>query len=343
VVDIEKVARSLPADRRLVVAVRGADGTLCFCPAGPLTRDELDLVTEHFNPQCLAGLLPGKPVNVGDTWAVSPSAAQTACAFGALLKNDLTGKLTASAGGAATFTIVGTAEGIEHGAKVALTVTATGTFDLAAKRVTALTWKQKDEREQGPVSPASQIEATVTLKREPLAEPPKELSDAALATVPKGEVPPAMLLLRYADPKARYSLVYPRDWHVTGQTDQHLILRLLDKGEFIAQATVLAWKKAEPGKHTSADEFKKAAAATPGWSAGRVLEDAETTAPGGRWLYRVVAEGKMDDQPVVQSFAIVADARGNQAALTVATRPEKAKAVGARGKELLNALTFPKR
>jgi hypothetical protein len=343
VVDIEKVGRSLPGDRRLVVAVRTSEGMSCFCPSGALTRDELDLVTEHFNPQCLAGLLPGKAVSVGDTWSIAPAAAQAACAFDGLTKNALTGKLTASADGKATFTIEGTAEGIEHGAKVALAVNATGTFDLTAKHITTLTWKQKDEREQGPVAPASQVEATVTLKRQPLAGAPKELADAALAGVPKGEVPAAMKLLRHADPQGRYSLVYPRDWHITGQTDQHLILRLLDRGEFIAQATVVPWKKVDPGKHTPADEFKKAASATPGWSAGRVLEDAETTSPDGRWLYRILAEGKMDDLPVVQSFSIVAGPRGDQAALTVAMKPEKAKAVGARDRELLNAITFPKK
>ena len=286
-------------------------------------------------------MLPGKAVNVGDTWAVTQAAAQAACQFDGLVKNALTGKLTAAADGTATFTVEGTAEGIEHGAKVTLTVTATGTFDLAAKRVVGLTWKQKDDREQGPVAPASQVDATVVLKRQPLVEAPKELSDTALATVPKGEVPAAMTLLRHTDPKGRYALVYPRDWHVTGQTDQHLIFRLLDKGEFIAQATVVAWKKEAPGKHTPADEFKKAVSAAPGWTATRVLEDAETTAPDGRWLYRVVAEGKMDELPVVQSFHLLAGAQGDQAAVTFAMKPEKAKAVGTRDRELVQAIAFP--
>src|SRR5262249_13951764 len=161
-----------------------------------------------------------------------------ACQFDGLVTNGLAGKLTAAANGTATFTVEGTAEGIEHGAKVTLAIRATGTFDLTAKRVTALTWKQKDDRGQGPVAPASQVEVTVVLKREPLAALPKELDDQALAGVPKGEIPAAMTLLKHADPKKRYDLTYPRDWHITGQTEQHLILRLLDKGEFLAQATV---------------------------------------------------------------------------------------------------------
>lgn len=341
VVASEKVDRSLPDDRRLIVASRSSEGTFCFSPSGPLTRDELDLVTEHFNPQCIAGLLPNKVVNVGDTWVIGPAATQTACQFDGLTRTALGGKLTAVTDGVATFTIEGTAEGIEHGAKVALAITATGTFDVVAKRVTSLTWKQKDDRAQGPVAPASQVEVAVVLKREALAAPPKELTDASLAAVPRGEVPAAMTALRHSDPKKRYELTYPRHWHITGQTDQHLILRLLDKGEFVAQSTVVAWKKAEPGKHTPAEEFKKAANASPGWTATRVLEDAETTSPDGRWMYRLVAEGKMEDLPVVQSFNLIAGPQGEQVAVTFAMRAEKVKAVAGRDRELLNAIALP--
>jgi hypothetical protein len=341
VVDIEKSNRALPEDRRLVMVVRGSEGSLCFCPSGALTRDELDLVTEHFNPQCLAGLLPGKAVTVGDTWTVGPAAAQAACGFDGLVKHTLTGKLTSVADGRANFTIEGTAEGIEHGAKVVLSITATGAFDLTTKRIVGLVWKQKDDRDQGPVAPASQIEATVTLKRQLLPDAPKELADAALAAVPRRDVPPAMTLLRYTEPKGAYSLTYPRDWHITGQTDQHLILRLLDKGEFVAQATLAVWRKAEPGKHTPVEEFKKAISATPGWTVTRALEDAETSAPDGRWLYRLVAEGKAEGQEVVQSFHLLAGPNGDQAAVTFAMKPEKVKVVGSRDRELMNGIVFP--
>ena len=341
VVGGEKADRTLAVDRKLIVALWKSDGLLCFSPAGALTRDDLDLVTEHFTPQCLAGLLPGKTVNIGDTWPISPTAAQMACLFDGLIKHNLTGKLTAVANGQATFTVEGTAEGIENGSPVKLVISATGTFDTNAKRIVAFTWKQKDDRAQGPVSPASQVDATVTLKRELLAQAPKELADAALTAVPKGDVPAAMTLLRHSEPKGRYTLVYPRDWHITGQTDAHLILRLLDKGEFIAQATVVAWKKAEPGKHTPADEFKKAVSNVPGWTIIRVLEDAEVPMTDGRWQYRIAAEGKIDELPVVQSFCLLAGPQGDQAAITFAMKPDKVKAVGTRDRELVNALGFP--
>jgi hypothetical protein len=343
VVGGEKADRKLPADHKLIVARRDGTGLLCFAPAGPLSRDDLDLVTEHFNPQCLPGLLPGKVVNVGDTWTLSDAAAQSACLFDAVIKTQLTGKLTAVKDGIATFTIEGTAEGIELGAKATLSVTATGTFDATAGRITALTWNQKDEREQGAVNPESKVEAKVTLKREALAELPKELADEALAKVPPGEVPAAMTLISFADPKGRYTIVHARDWHITGQTDAHLVLRLLDHGEFAAQATISLWRKADAGKHTSADDFKKAVAEAPGWTPSKALGDGELPAGVGRWLYRVMAEGKAEGTPAVQTFYLLAGPQGDQVVVTVTMKPDKVKAVGTRDAALVNAIEFGKK
>ncbi|HSQ56463.1 MAG TPA: hypothetical protein VLM40_12040, partial [Gemmata sp.] len=342
IVGHDRTGRALSAERRLIVARRTPDGLVCFSPAGTLTRDELDLVTEHFNPQCLACLLPGKVVNVGETWTIAASAAEAACLFDVIVKSQLTGKLTTLKDGIASFTVDGTAEGIENGAKTTVTVNATGSFDIAAARITELKWKQKDEREQGPASPASKVEATILLKREALAELPMELSDDAMAKLPQGNIPARLLDIRYADPQGRYSIVHPRDWHVTGQTDAHLVLRLVDRGEFVAQATVSAWRKMEPGKHTSADDFKKALVDLPGWKSERVLAEGELPAGEGRWLFRLSAEGKIDSQPVVQTFYLLAGPRGDQVAVTIAVTPEKFKALGTRDAELVRAIVFGK-
>jgi hypothetical protein len=338
----EKADRKLPDDRHLVIARRNPDGLLCFAPDGPLTRDELSLVTEHFNPQCLPGLLPGKVVNVGDTWTLSDNVVQAACLFDGVIKNSLTGKLTAVKDGVATFTVEGTAEGIETGAKVKLDVTATGTFDVSTGRVTALTWKQKDEREQGAANPASQVEVELGLKREAFPPELKKLDDKALAKFADGDIPAKFTDLRHAEPKGRYQITHARDWHVTGQTDSHLVLRLIDKGEFVAQATVSEWRKVAAGKHTPVDEFKKAVADAPGWSPGKTLSEGELPAGEGRWLYRMTVEGKIDDQPVVQSFYLLAGPRGDQVVVTVVMKQDKVRAVGTRDQSLVTAIEFKK-
>jgi hypothetical protein len=209
--------------------------------------------------------------------------------------------------------------------------------------VTALTWKQKDDREQGPVAPASQVEVTVNLKRELLARLPKELEDAALAAVPKGEVPAALALLKHTDPKSRYELVLPARLAHHGQTDQHLILRSWTRGRSSRRRRWWRGRRSirasTPRRTSSRRRWRR----PPGWVASRVLEDAETTLPDGRWVYRLAAEGKMEDLPVVQSFHLVAGPQGDQAVVTFAMKPDQVKAVGGRDRELVNAVSLPKK
>src|SRR5207247_1765707 len=139
-------------------------------------------------------------------------------------------------------------------------------FDLSAARLVWMEWKQKDEREQGPASPATTVETTTTLTREPVAQP-ASLSDVARISVPPGEeVLPQMLQLDYQDEKGRFNLLYGRDWHLVSRSEAHVVMRLMDRGDFVAQVTISPWTPAPKGKaHLSAEEFKQAMNDTPGW------------------------------------------------------------------------------
>jgi hypothetical protein len=336
-VGFERSRRELAADRHLI-AVRSASGP--FSPDGPLTREELELVAEHFDTLALPGLLPGREVKPGETWAVDPETVRLACQFEAVAKADLTGKLGEVKDGVAAFAITGTAEGVEAGAGAKVTVNASGKYDVTVKRLTELTWEQTDDREQGPASPASEVKATLVLKRTAVAEP-KELAAEVRAKVP-ADATEAHTRLRYADPDGRFRFDYPREWKVVGRTRDHLVLRLVEKGEFTAQATFAVWKKADPGKHADPAEFKKALGQVPGWEPEEVLADAAVPAEG-RWLYRVTARGKQDGLPVVQAFYLLAGPGGDQIAVTVLARAEKAATVGARDLALVTAIEFPKK
>src|SRR5439155_6692335 len=107
-VDGSTNARALRPERRLAVAQRQNDTLLCYSPQGPLTRDELETVSEHFDTLCVAGLLPGKEVKIGESWRLGNAAAQGLCQFEGLVANELTGKPAVITEGLATFTIEGT-------------------------------------------------------------------------------------------------------------------------------------------------------------------------------------------------------------------------------------------
>src|SRR5262249_30353836 len=155
-------------------------------------------------------------------WKPNNAVVQALCHFEGLAEQDVTCKLESVADNIAVVKVTGTAQGIELGALIKAKVDASCRFDLAKKRVVGADWKQTDERDQGPASPASTVETTWKVVRTP-TEQPAVLSDVALVSVPDGEVPAAMLAVDYRDPKGRFALPLAREWQLVSQTDEHAI------------------------------------------------------------------------------------------------------------------------
>ena len=342
VTENEKSERTLRPERRLIVCQRSKDRLSVYSTSGPLTREELELTSEHFDTHNLTGLLPGKPVAVGDTWNVPTPIAQNLCNFEGLTEQTLVCKLAEVGDQSANVTVTGTASGIELGALVKLTIEAVYQFDLKAGRLTRLEWRQKDDRDQGPASPASSIQSTTVLTRTPIAQPPT-LSDVALVSVPDGLEPPQFLAqLEFTDVKSRFHMLYHRDWQTVSQTEEHIVLRLLEQGEFLSQCTITPWTKAEKGSHLTADEFRQAMTKTQGWEPEQELQAGEVPAEGGRWIYRISALGQLDGSKVLQNFYLIAGADGDQVVLVFTMTPKQADRLGTRDLSIAANLEFSK-
>ncbi|WP_020472081.1 hypothetical protein [Zavarzinella formosa] len=343
-VDSDKIERSLRSDRRRIVAQRIGEGLLTYAPAGPLTQSEVEVVSEHFDTLHLMGLLSDKETELGEKWKISNAIAQSMCLFDGLISQDLEGTLESTKEGVATIRVLGTAKGIENGAMATLTVEAMLSFDSKAAKITGITWKQKDIRDQGPVSPAADVETQTTVKRESLKEEPKELSSAALIGVPSEDDPPGVVKqLSHTDPKGRYRFAYARDWHVVGQTDHHLVMRLLDRGDFVAQMTMTMWKNAGAGKHLSPDEFQKIVSASPGWAMEQVVDHGEVAGDADRWAYRITARGELDGTKVVQNFYLIANTLGEQMIVTFTMKPTNLARLGTKDLAVVNAVEIIKK
>jgi hypothetical protein len=331
---------TLRPSRKLIVAQRYKDQFLVYCPAGALQRTELELLGDHFDTLAVIGVLPGKEVKVGETWKLANAVTQALCGLD-VIENKLTGKLDKVVGDVAHFSVSGTAAGVENGAQVKMSIEAAGIFDLKTKRLTKLEWKQTDDRDQGPVSPASSVKTKVTLSREAIAQP-KALDNVALVSVPAGFVPPeAMTWVEFRDEKGRYALLHTRDWQLTAMTAKHAVLRLIDRGDFVAQLSVTPWDKAKPGQHLSPEDFKKAMDNTSGWLPERELQAGPVPAAGGRWVYRLSVQGQLQGVPVLQNFYLVAAPTGEQVVLTFTLSAKQADKLGARDLSLAGSIEVP--
>jgi hypothetical protein len=337
----ERGERTLRSERRLFVAQRHNDQALVYSPSGPLTRDELELTADHFDSSAVTGLLPGKEVAVGDTWKVPANVVQALCNFEGLTEHSLIGKLESATAETATFHLSGTANGIEDGALAKLKIDAIGRFDLKAKHLVALEWKQKDERDQGPVTPASLVETTTTLKRQSI-EQPSALTDVALVSVPSDwDVPAPMTQLEHREPQGRYSMLYPREWHITAQVKEQLVMRYMDRGDFVAQVTLTPWKKADKDKPMTPEEFKQTMNDMAGWEPEKELQAGEVPAENGRWVYRYSSSGQMDGIATVQNCYLIATADGEQMIVVFAMTPKQVDKLGARDLSLVGSLEIP--
>lgn len=335
--------RKLRPERKLMVVQRTKEKHLVYSPSGPLYREELDLTSEQFDTLSVIGLLPGKAVKINETWKLPNPVVQALCSFEGLTEHKLEGKLLSVKDNVASIAISGTANGIDLGAQVKLTVDAVARYDVQAKHLTELEWKQKDDRDQGPVNPKTVVETTTVLKRQ-VIEQPTTLTDAALVSVPSGDTPPAtMTQIDYGDGKGRFDLLHSRDWQMVSQTPEHLVLRLMDQGDFVAQATITPWTAAAEGQHLTATEFKGIMNATFGWEVEKELQAGEVPQPEGtkRWVYRFSAMGKLDGLPVLQNFYLIASPKGEQVVVVFTLNPKQADKLGARDLSLVGSLNVP--
>ncbi|MCS7022938.1 MAG: hypothetical protein NZU63_14055 [Gemmataceae bacterium] len=335
----EKLPKVLRAERRCIVFGRLADGSRGFSPHGPLTRDELETVSEHLPPAVLTSLLPGKVVRVGDKWKISDPLVSELCLLDAVTSNQTEGELQAIKDGIAEFIVRGKVDGIDKGASVRLVVEGRGRFDLKDQRLIDYQWEQNDEREAGWWNPAAQLRIRVQVRCR-AAEP---LPPLCQALVDKPQVwsrpEPTMLALQAEGPAGRYRLLYDRHWYVVGQTDSHLVLRYVEQGTVLAQVTLTNWRKASTDRDNQLAEFRKAVAATPGWKAEKTHEEKEIPGLAFR-AFRIIQEGQIGQEKMIQRFWLLTSEKGEQVVVTTTVPLSLGQRFGDKDTLLLRGLTF---
>ncbi len=333
--------RSLRAERAFMVAQRVGDGVVAFSPKGPLSREEMEL-TEHFDSLAVPSLVPGRMVAVGETWKLPNAVVTALCDLDGLTGHVLECKLESLKETTARVVVNGTVDGIDMGAAVKMIVQASFEFDTKEQRIVRLDWKQTDQRQQGPVSPAMSGDVVVALKRSAI-KTPAELSDFALVPVPQDKTPPATLTnITFRDPKGRYEFKHARDWHVvSSEESQQLVLRLLERGDFVAQATLTPLAKGNPGQRMTLKDFADLMSKTPGWE-----EESQVDAPkeekfNDHVFYRVAANGTLDGTKATQYFYLVHGPRGEQLMLSFSMTPNQTQKLGDRDALMIREILFP--
>jgi len=304
---------------RLMVVQGGNSGISLYSPSGPLDYSDVELLRMPGDSLSLLALLPPGKVAVGQTWAASSWAVQMMTGIHAVSKADLACKLKSVADDKAVIGFDGKAEGARDGAPTEITLKGEITYDLKRKHIAKLTLKQTETSRAGPVSPALDVTAKVTMHRE-ITENAGPLSARGAGRIPL-EPKPELLRVRFS-PRPGIEFFISSDWHLFHQSRELSILRLVQEGNLVAQVTIRRLKTAAPGKHVPEEKFQRDIAASLGKRLKEIKKAEQIKLKGrdddGRFLYRVIAEGSDNDIAMQWRYYLCAAASGRQVSLVFA-------------------------
>ena len=307
----------LRPDCRLIVADASAGHLVLFSPLGPLTRDELELLDVPGSSALVAGLLPEKPVAVGERWSPAPEVLAGLLGLDAVTQARVESGLQQVDDKRAVLAIKGTVSGAVRGISSDIELDGRCDFDMAQRRITWLAMSIRETRAVGHAEPGLEAVARLRMGIAP-GKPCAEISEATLAHVPL-EANPGTLLLRLASPEGKYQLLYGRQWRVMLDRHDVTVLRLVDQGDLIAQCNASRLPDLPPGQHVQLEAFQADVQQSLGKSFGDFVEASQTVSDRGIRVLRAVVSGVASEMPIQWTYYHFSDARGRQLAMVFTT------------------------
>ena len=251
-VDRRTTESSLSASRRTIVTEGTPSGLRHYSLDGPLTGDEVELLSLPADPLSLIAILPLGQVPHDHTWPPGSWTLPLVPGLNAVTRGTLKGRLARVTDTTAEAIVEGTADGAAGGASSKVTFHATLVFDhrrgfLKQARITI-----EEHRQAGPVSPGLEVVAEVTIERQPVTDNIK-LPPDVVKKCPRRPLA-AQLQLSLETP-GHGRLLHDRNWHIFHQTPDVAILRRLENGRLVAQCNLSKAPSVVPGKMTGREEF----------------------------------------------------------------------------------------
>ncbi|HEY5316092.1 MAG TPA: hypothetical protein VIK18_26425 [Pirellulales bacterium] len=309
----------LRADRHLVAALEEKTQLELFSPQGPLTREELDLIDVPANSLLLDRLLPAEPVKVGDHWRHDDPLLTLLLGLDAISASDVHSELKEMDATAARMELSGNVQGAIGGVSTELELKGRYKFNRAQGTVTWVALLIEEKRSIGHVGPGADVVAKLQMTVTPTTGVP-ELADEALANLAL-EGKPEQAVLEYRSPGGRWSMQHDRRWHVMTDKADSMAMRLIERGDLLAQCNVSQLPQAEPGKQPSLARFQEDVQRALDKDFKRFLHASETRNSLGYSIYRVVAEGVVSDLAIEWVYYLVADSHGQQVVYAFTIEP----------------------
>ncbi len=335
-VDEAAAESRLRDDRRLVGAKLAGEQVVLASPAGPLTRDELDLLDVLGSTLVLDQLLPTEPVALGGRWKQDAAVVQALLGLDAVSHCEVESLLANVDAEVAEVMVAGVVHGAAEGVSTEIQLKARYHFHLQRRQIVGVTLAVNEQRAIGHVGPGLDVVAKLRLKIVPLAAS-DALSEAAVKEV-ADRWQPDWEQLEHRSLPGGYRLVCDRRWYVTSDERDLLVLRRVERGNLIAQCNVSPVAPRSAEKPISLAEYQHEVRRTLGTRFGRVISAGEWTDSAGQLVYRVTAQGKVEELPIEWRYYLIHHPDGRRVALAFTVEAELASRFADADRALVDAL-----
>jgi hypothetical protein len=240
----------------------------------------------------------------------------------------------------ARFEIHGQVDGAIHGAPTQIELQGKYRFDLRSKRIDWLALLIKENRQSSLVADGLDVNSVLQLTVRPAGEV-AELSDAALEKAAANlKASPESTRLTYSSAGGHWQFMHDRRWYVFRDQPEVAVLRMLDRGEAVAQCNVSSLPVRPADKLVALNEFQEDVRRALGKDFGEFVEAGQKVDDAEHRILRVVAEGKASEIPIQWIYYHVADKQGRQVAFTFTVEKSLLERFDDADKLLVQSLRF---
>jgi hypothetical protein len=303
-------ASQLSTRRRIIVVDCNSDRTTLYSPVGPLTRDELELIEIQCNPALLDRLLPTGEVAVGDQWKHDDRLVAQLFGLDAIGRNELSSTLRAVESEIVVIDLSGNLRGAVGGVSSDIEVKAKYHFDRKHRVVRWLAMTLKENRSIGHASPGFDVTARIRISIDP-AEVAGQLGDSALENLDL-DAEPGSQMLDFTSQPGGFRFLYPRSWHVMVDRHDVAVLRMIQRGDLIAQCNASKLPDLPAGKRVSLEAFQADIQRALAKEFGEFVQATQGTSADGHRVLRVVVAGLASELPIQWRYYHISNAAGRQ-------------------------------
>jgi hypothetical protein len=230
--------------------------------------------------------------------------------------------------------------GLADGAATELEVRALYLFDRRLHRITRLNLAVREKRSIGGATPGVDAVAKLQLKIDPI-KTSKWLTPDVVAKVTGAERTLTRDVL-YEAPTLGFRIRHDRQWFVTGEQRESVVLRRVDRGDLVAQCTLSALPPKSAGRQLSLEQFQKDVTYSLGKSFGELVSNRQWQNAAGHYCFELVARGLVEEVPVEWHYYLVAPESGHRVSAAVTIEKPMVDRVAGADRELVESLElFP--